>query len=87
MLGHTEFCLDTLPFGNFLEIEGGTADIINLSGQMGLKWEKRILHNYLEIFEAVKQEFNLSFSDITFDNFKSVNEDMSKFMACFEAGK
>ena len=90
ILQNTQICLDTMPFGNFIEIEGSKEKIIELSSKFGLKWEKRILNNYLEMFEYLKNKLSLSFNDLSFKNFKSVNLDLpdldiKTFLACFEA--
>ena len=79
-------CLDTMPFGEFMELEGPGPTIIELSGKLGLQWEKRILLNYLSIFSAIKKKFKLSFSDITFNNFSSISLDFTHFLNQFEAG-
>ncbi|MCP4346792.1 MAG: class IV adenylate cyclase [Desulfobacterales bacterium] len=83
----TCFCIDTMPYGNFLEIEGEKEDIKNLAGRIGLKWEKRILLNYLGIFEIIKQKLNLGFSDVTFDNFKDIRVDFSEYLHLIEIGQ
>ena len=82
----TLFCIDTLPFGNFLEIEGERKNIRNLSHKMGLKWEKRILSNYLELFDIIGKKSNLLFSDITFNNFKNITLDINEYIHRFEVG-
>jgi adenylate cyclase class 2 len=85
-LGELLLCLDTMPYGTFLEIEGPGPDIRKLAGRLGLKWEKRILTNYLEIFERIKSELGLSFSDVTFENFQNVEANLAALMPRFEAG-
>ncbi|MDY6839344.1 MAG: class IV adenylate cyclase [Thermodesulfobacteriota bacterium] len=69
-LGETKLLVDTMPYGTFLEIEGEKADIRHISNLLDLKWEERILLNYLEIFDIVRQEEHLAFNDITFENFR-----------------
>ncbi|QTA82611.1 Putative adenylyl cyclase [Desulfonema limicola] len=83
----THICIDTMPFGNFLEIEGSKDQIIKLADMLGLKWEKRIIKNYLEIFNYLKKELCLPFNDLSFENFKTLEIDMDIFMSSFEAGK
>ena len=83
----TIVCIDQMPFGDFLEIEGEMKDITDLADAMALDWEKRILLNYLELFDIIKQNLNLSFNDITFNNFKDISVDVSKYQKLFEAGK
>ena len=78
---------DTLPFGEFLEIEAETGRIRQLAKDLGLTWEDRILTNYLALFEAVKNQWGLGFSDVTFDNFKNVRVDFARIKSRFTAGK
>jgi adenylate cyclase, class 2 len=86
-VGDTVVCIDTMPFGDFIEIEGLAADIKKLARQLGFKWEKRILATYLGLFEALAKAHNLSFVDITFDNFKPVTNIFDNFWSGFEAGE
>ena len=85
-IGDAKLCLDQMPFGNFLEIEGGKDDIRNLSQQIGMQWSRRILGNYRFLFDIIKKRLLLSFSDITFDNFSTVKLDIETFLPLFEAG-
>jgi len=82
----THLCLDTLPYGDFLEIEGHRKDIVDLSAKLGLHWPRRSLLNYHELFELAKAEYRLTFSDITFANFEGITIDMLQFVNRFEAG-
>lgn len=70
VLGNTKLLIDTTPYGVFLEIEGLKPDISDLANRLDLKWKERILLNYLAIFEILRQEENLPFCDMTFDNFR-----------------
>ncbi|MDH3567920.1 MAG: class IV adenylate cyclase, partial [Desulfobacteraceae bacterium] len=78
VLSDTNLCLDTMPFGDFLEIEGPKKSIKELASQIGLKWHKRILLNYLTIFDIIGKELNLGFSDVTFENFKNIRFDLAE---------
>jgi adenylate cyclase, class 2 len=82
----TLLCLDTMPYGDFLEIEGSKESIRQLASQIGLLWEKRILLNYLAIFDVIKRQLNLSFYDLTFGNFNNVRFDMAHYLKLIEAG-
>ena len=73
----SSLCLDTMPYGNFLEIEGEKENIRNLAKMIGLKWEERITLNYLELFNLVSNQYDLFFSDITFENFKNLEVDFN----------
>ena len=79
-LNETLFCLDSMPFGNFLEIEGQEEDIKNYASRLGLQWSKRILLNYLEIFDILKNSRKLGFEDVTFDNFKNIEAGIADYL-------
>lgn len=85
VFGDTHLCLDTMPYGNFLEIEGTKESIQQLASKIGLLWEKRILLNYLTIFDILKRQLNLSFYDVTFGNFNNIRFDMSPYLKLIEA--
>jgi adenylate cyclase class 2 len=87
MLDRTGLFLDTMPYGNFLEIEGLPQDIKTCASRLGLGWHKRILLNYLEVFEIIRKELNLKIKDLTFKNFANVKVDMAKFLDQLEAGR
>ena len=76
-IGETLFCLDSMPYGDFLEIEGKRDAIVKYSDKIGFLEKDRILDNYLGLFEKVKEKFDLPFSDVTFDNFKNLDIDPS----------
>ncbi len=82
---NTTLCLDVLPFGNFLEIEGSQAEIVATAAALGLDWSQRILSNYLEIFEYIKKDLGLEFKDVTFENFKDTPIDFGLYRHRFEA--
>ena len=85
-LHSTSLCIDSMPYGDFLEIEGKKEEIKDLACRLGLKWEKRILCNYLELFEFIKQKLNLPFSDVTFSRFQNIKVDLAAYLHRFEAG-
>jgi adenylate cyclase, class 2 len=85
LFDHTELCLDTLPYGNFLEIEGGRDDIRKAAAAMGLNWDKRITANYLSLFASLKKQLHLPFDDVTFENFKKADIDKSRIHEILEA--
>jgi adenylate cyclase class 2 len=82
----SHLCLDTMPFGEFLEIEGTPAHVRELSAALGLPWESRVLDNYLTIFARLKQWEDYPFNDLTFDNFKEHGEDLKKYAHLLESG-
>ena len=71
-LHDTEIVLDTLPYGEFIEIEGDRENIRYVCELLGLDWEQRILTSYIELFEREKKRKGFTFSDITFENFKGI---------------
>jgi adenylate cyclase class 2 len=85
-LDRTIFCLDTLPFGDFLEIEGPKAAICDAANRLHLNWNKRILLNYLEIFDVIRRSENLPFSDVTFSNFAARPVHLARLLDLLEAG-
>lgn len=85
ILNDIHMCMDTMPYGDFLEIEGKEKQAIkDLADQLGLKWEKRILANYLGMFRVIREDLNLPFSDLTFDNFKNVEVNFTQYLDMFE---
>ena len=80
VLGGLHFCLDEMPYGNFLEIEGHPQDIKHVAAQLNLHWNQRILINYLQIFEFLKDQLRLEFTDITFDNFKDIEVNLMSYL-------
>jgi len=79
-----ELCLDTLPYGHFLEIEGEKDDIRHAANALGLNWEKRITANYLSLFELLRIELNLPFADVTFENFRKMKIEEPQFRKIIE---
>jgi len=80
IVDQTVFCLDSMPYGDFLEIEGNRSDIRYFAEEIGLDWGKRILKNYLEIFRLLKKKMGLGFSDVTFANFETSPVDLTVFL-------
>jgi adenylate cyclase, class 2 len=79
-------CLDTMPFGDFLEIEGSPEPIMDIVRELGLCWEKRILSSYLRLFAVLREQENLSFDDVTFSNFKPIDIRFDRYCHLFESG-
>lgn len=86
MLENTTLCLDKMPFGSFIEIEGEPEKIRQTAIHLGLEWKDRIVYNYLEIFDVLKQQVDLPFSDVTFENFKNLHIDFKRYLHLFIAG-
>ncbi len=81
-----ELCIDTLPYGSFLEIEGSEVDIKAAAQMLHLPWHKRILSNYLAIFEVLRSRNNLPFKDVTFSNFEPYPSQLQPLLDELEAG-
>ena len=86
LLNKTKLLLDETPIGAFLELEGRKRDIPELAAALGLDWEKRIVLNYMQMFEIVKKGEDLEFSDLVFDLFEGLDLDPEKYAPLFEAG-
>lgn len=75
-LDKTLIMLDELPYGNFLEIEGETEETIQaLSEKLDLDWDATIERSYSALFEQVQKSLNLSFRDLSFENFAGIKVD------------
>lgn len=85
--GDTLLCMDAMPFGRFLEIEGSPDAITQMVRNLSLQWEHRILSSYLEIFEVLRKLEGFAFTDVTVDNFKAVSVPFGRYCHRFEAGK
>ncbi|MEO0562506.1 MAG: class IV adenylate cyclase [Chloroflexota bacterium] len=69
-----EVVLDEMPYGNFVEIEADNeAAIDQIIAQLELDDAPRIVHSYAELFENIKAALNLTFRDLTFDNFDGID--------------
>ncbi|MFH1183896.1 MAG: class IV adenylate cyclase [Chloroflexota bacterium] len=69
-LADTEIMLDELPFGDFVEIEGGLGALRPAAGQLGLDWTAAIEDSYHSLFERLQAAADLPFRDLTFSNFE-----------------
>jgi adenylate cyclase class 2 len=86
ILGQTGLFLDRMPYGDFLEIEGQPQDIKCCAWRLALDWNRRILMNYLEIFEIIRKKLNLQIKDLIFKDFENVKVEMTAFLDRLEAG-
>lgn len=68
-----EVVLDELPFGNFVELEGEEEGIRKAADLLQLPWEERILDNYLAMMSRLKEQHDLPFDNLTFDNFADLD--------------
>jgi adenylate cyclase class 2 len=66
--------LDEMPYGDFVELEGPNPESIQAVNQLlGLDWEARIVENYLVLFDRLRSKLSLTFHDLTFANFESLD--------------
>jgi len=62
--------LDELPYGNFVEIEGeDIASIRSTAKKLNLDMQAAIPESYSALFEKVRRNLRLTFTDLTFVNF------------------
>lgn len=71
-LNGAEIVLDEMPYGNFVEIEGEAETIKKLIAVLELGNARRYEGSYSTLFERVRQKLGLTFTDLTFANFKGV---------------
>jgi adenylate cyclase class 2 len=65
--------LDELPFGNFIEIEADSVQQLKAVGEMlGFSWKHRVQASYLELYERLRRQLDLEFSEVTFDDFEKL---------------
>lgn len=70
--------------GEFIEIEGEKGRIDEVAETLGLSRSGRITANYLALFDAIRREYALSFTDLTFANFKGRSDDFKSVLTRFE---
>ncbi|MGH2619244.1 MAG: class IV adenylate cyclase [Anaerolineales bacterium] len=74
-LGPVQVMLDELPFGNFVEIEGPTLQLVRRqAGRLGLAWTHRVRSTYLELLDQLRQQHSLRFREGSFDRFAALPE-------------
>jgi adenylate cyclase class 2 len=74
-----EIVLDEMPFGSFVEIEGGDAGIHAVVAALDLTDAPRMNVSYMALFAWVKVALNLPFTDLTFANFAGIDVPLSAF--------
>lgn len=84
-MGSVEICLDHLPYGHFIEIEGAADTLSSAAARLDLAWRRRILANYLQIFETIRDTLRLPFNDVSFAHFQTVRADLTGLIRQFEA--
>lgn len=73
-LEHCHIMLDEMPYGQYVEIEGfESAAIHAVTRQLELNLEAAIVNaSYAGLFERTRRALALTFTDLTFENFKGI---------------
>lgn len=71
--GGAEVVLDEMPYGNFVEVEGDESTINKVLGALNLQDAHRIPHSYGQLFAHIRHNMQLTFTDLTFENFRGLN--------------
>ena len=87
IFNYAKALIDTMPYGDFIELEGDKSAIRDLAGRLNLEWKNRIILNYLAMFDILKAALNLPFNDVTFDNFHGYSFDIQQFLPLFYTGR
>jgi len=73
-LDGVEITLDELPYGNFAELEGPDTIVLrDVNEKLGLNWDARAEESYTVLFDRLRDFMGLDFSDLSFENFKSLD--------------
>ncbi len=65
--------LDELPYGNFVEIEAGTVDVIRtVAHKLHLKWETAIGTSYNALLDRARKHLSVAFEDLSFAEFRGI---------------
>ena len=70
--------LDELPYGNFVEIEGESSEMIRATAdQLNLNWDTVIGTSYTALFERARKTLRFVFRDLSFENFAGMEVNAS----------
>jgi adenylate cyclase, class 2 len=79
-LNGAEIVLDEMPYGRFVEIEGKSEAIVTaLLDTLHLGDAPRLSYSYTELFDHVRENLRLPFTDLTFANFEGVDVPFDAF--------
>ena len=78
---NTHIMLDELPYGHFVEVEGNSKDIEWVLEQLGLQSADRLENSYAKLFDNVKHHLELTFKDLSFNNFEDISVTVNDFIA------
>ena len=74
LLEGLQITLDEMPYGDFTEIEGSDPAAIRATARrLGVNWDARILESYTYLFDLLRKKLNLTFRDLSFENFSELN--------------
>lgn len=80
LIDGVEVVLDEMPYGNFVELEGESVEAIEaVITRLDLHETPRYSASYVLLFEFVKQNLTLTFTDLTFANFETIVVPKSAF--------
>ena len=72
-LEDVEVLLDEMPYGTFVEIEGGDiAGVQKAAERLNLNWETSTRDSYLMLFEKLKAKLGLKVQNLSFAEFESL---------------
>lgn len=77
-------CLDELPFGTFVELEGPRDALCPLARRLDLAWPRGIRRSYLALFEELRRRLGLNVEAPTFAAFAGVRLDKAACRRLFE---
>lgn len=78
-LDDTEVMLDEMPYGFFVEIEGEPDSIERVAARLELGDATRYAASYTLLFDYVRANMRLDFTDLTFSNFAGITVPQSAF--------
>ncbi len=78
-LDGAEIVMDELPYGNFVEIEGDVEGIERAITRLELGSATRFPASYVALFDNVRRNLGLVFTNLTFANFEGVSVSESAF--------
>lgn len=72
--------LDEMPYGNFVEIEGESADQIQkICEALNLDWSRRVFYSYVELFSLIKDAEQIASDDLSFVTFQNWHGNLARY--------
>lgn len=75
-----EIVFDEMPYGLFIEVEGPPESIDRVLQLLELDHAPRIAESYIRLFDLVKKNYQLDFTDLTFANFAGLTIDFAPIL-------